>query len=211
MGLFNRIFGKGDVESDKIAESDLQKIKSGEINKIYPILKPGDWVGIKAGALKQTIIGTQEEPELVVAFGYDTPDNFVFLMPHDLEEKKSSEILKEAYDNLEKIESNFEISETLNRQVLTASGQDFSSEKILCRSHMLKAHELLNAKELYVSIPRRKCMMITSKEVDEELFDTFLQLHDYTWNDESYGNAQILNALFVVTDGQIEGMIPLEN
>ena len=40
MGLFNRIFGKGDVESDKIAESDLQKIKSGEINKIYPILKP---------------------------------------------------------------------------------------------------------------------------------------------------------------------------
>ncbi|MFY7843796.1 hypothetical protein, partial [Chryseobacterium gambrini] len=169
MGLFNRIFGKGDVESDKIAESDLQKIKSGEINKIYPILKPGDWVGIKAGALKQTIIGTQEEPELVVAFGYDTPDNFVFLMPHDLEEKKPSEILKEAYDNLEKIESNFEISETLNRQVLTASGQDFSSEKILCRSHMLKAHELLNAKELYVSIPRRKCMMITSKEVDEEL------------------------------------------
>ncbi|WP_235129883.1 MULTISPECIES: hypothetical protein [Chryseobacterium] len=211
MGLFNRIFGKGNVESDKIAESDIQKIKSGEINKIYPILKPGDWVGVKAGALKQTIIGTQEEPELVVAFGYDTPDNFVFLMPHDLEEKKPSEILKEAYDNLEKIESNFEISETLNRQVLTASGQDFSSEKILCRSHMLKAHELLNAKELYVSIPRRKCMMITSKQVDEELFDTFLQLHNHTWNDDSYGNAQILNALFVVTDGQIEGMIPLEN
>lgn len=87
MGLFNRIFGKGNVESDKIAESDIQKIKSGEINKIYPILKPGDWVGVKAGALKQTIIGTQEEPELVVAFGYDTLDNFVFLMPHDLEEK----------------------------------------------------------------------------------------------------------------------------
>lgn len=211
MGQLNRISGKGDVESDKIAESDLQNIKSGVVNKIYPILKPGDWVGIQAGALKQTLIGAQEAPELVVAFGYDAPNNFVFLMPDDLEGKDPGKILKEAYDNLEKIESEFEISETLNRQVLTASGQDFSSEKILCRSHMLKAHELLNAKELYVSIPRRRCMMVTSKQVDEALLDTFLHLHNHIWNDDTYGNAPIVNALFVVVDGNIEGLIPLDN
>lgn len=210
MGLFNRIFGKGDAESDKRVASDIQKIKSGQVNKVYPILKPGDWVGIQAGALKQTLFGTQEQPELVVAFGYDAPSNFVFLMPKDLEGKDPNQMLKEAYDNLERIESNFEISETLNRQVLTASGQDFSSEKILCKSHMLKAHDLLKAKELLVSIPRRRCMMITSRQADKELLNTFVQLHIHAWEDDSYGNAPILNALFVVIDGQIDGIIPLD-
>lgn len=78
MGLFKRIFGKDDSESNKRVESDINKIKTGQVYKIYPILKPGDWVGIQAGALKLTIIGTKEQPELVVAFGYDAPSNFVF-------------------------------------------------------------------------------------------------------------------------------------
>ncbi len=209
MGLFKRIFGKGDSESDKRLESDVEKIQTGQVNKIYPILKPGDWVGIKAGALRQTLFGTQEQPELVVAFGYDAPSNFVFLMPKDIEGKDPNQILKEAYQNLEEIVSEFEISETLNRKVLTASGHDFSSEKILCKSHMLKAHQLLNAKELLVSIPRRRCMMVTSRQADKEILSTFVNLHNHAWEDDSYGNAPILNALFVVIDGQIDGIIPL--
>lgn len=210
MGIFKRVFGKGDAETDKRVESDIQKIESGQVYKIYPILKPGDWVGIKAGALKQTLLGTQENPELVVAFGYDAPSNFVFLMPDDLEGRDPNQILKEAYDNLEKIESCFDVSDKLNKQVLTASGNDFSSEKILCKSHMLKAHELLNAKELFVSIPRRRCMMVISKHADKELLNTFINLHKHAWEDESYGNAPILNALFVVIDGQIDGVIPFD-
>lgn len=210
MGIFKRVFGKGDAETDKRVESDIQKIESGQVYKIYPILKPGDWVGIKAGALKQTLLGTQENPELVVAFGYDAPSNFVFLMPDDLEGRDPNQILKEAYDNLEKIESCFDVSDKLNKQVLTASGNDFSSEKILCKSHMLKAHELLNAKELFVSITRRRCMMVISKHADKELLNTFINLHKHAWEDESYGNAPILNALFVVIDGQIDGVIPFD-
>jgi hypothetical protein len=210
MGLFNRIFGKGDAESDKRVEDDIKKIKAGQVNKIYPILKPGNWVGIQAGALKQTLFGTPEQPELVVAFGYDAPSNFVFLMPKDLEGKDQNQTLKEAYDNLEQVESNFEISETLNKQVLTASGHDFSSEKILCKSHMLRAHELLQSKELLVSIPRRRCMMVTSRQADKELLNTFVHLHNNAWEDDSYGNAPILNVLFVVIDGQIDGIIPLD-
>ena len=210
MGLFKRIFGNGDSESDQRVESDIKKIETGQVKKVYPILKPGDWVGIKAGALKQTLFGTQEQPELVVAFGYDAPSNFVFLMPKDLEGKDPNQILKDAYQNLEEIASEFEISETLSKQVLTASGQDFSSEKILCRSHMLKAHQLLDAKELLVSIPRRRCMMVTSRQADKELLNTFVGLHNHAWEDDSYGNAPILNALFVVIDGQIDGFIPLD-
>jgi hypothetical protein len=210
MSLFKRIFGNGSNASDKQVEKDIDQIKSGEIKKIYPILKPGNWVGIKAGAIKQTLIGTQEEPELVIGFGYDTPSNFVFLMPKDLEGKDPNKILNDAYSNLEEVQSRFEISETLGGKVLTASGNDFSAEKILSKRHMMKAQELLKSDELLVSIPRRRCMMITSKSVDIETLNVFIALHKNAWEDDSYGNAQIMDALFVVINGQIDGLIPLD-
>lgn len=210
MGLFKRVFGKEDPESDKRIEREIEQIKSGEITKIYPILKPGNWVGVKAGALKQTILGTQENPELVIAFGYDAPTNFVFLTPKDIEGKDPNVLLQEAFDNLESYLQDFEVSATLNNRVLLASGKDFSSEKILCKSHMMKAHELLKSNELLVSIPRRRCMMVTSKHENKELLNTFIRLHKDAWEDDSYGNPPIMYALFIVVDGQIEGIIPLD-
>ncbi len=209
MGVFKTVFGKVNPKSDKRIEDEVEKIKAGQATKIYPILKPGDWIGIKAGAIKQTILGTQENPELVVAFGYDTPSNFVFLTPKDLDGKDPKAILKEAYDNLERIDQEFEISSTLKGRVLLASGNDFSSEKILCKTHMMKAHELLKADELFVSIPRRRCMMITSRKEDKNLLNTFVVLHKNAWQDDSYGNAPIIDALFVIKNGEIDGIVPL--
>lgn len=209
MGVFKRILGKGNPELDKRIENEIEQIESGKITKIYPILKSGDWVGIRYGAIKQTIIGTPENPELVVGFGYDTPTNFVFLTHKDLEGKDPNEAVKNAYSNLEEYNQEFEISSVLNGKVLLASGKDFSSEKILCKNHMMAAHELLKSDELLVSIPRRRCMMITSKHEDKELFNTFIGLHKDAWNDDSYGNAPIIDALFVIKDGVIDGIIPL--
>ncbi len=209
MGEFKSVFGESNSESDKRVEEDVKQIKSGQITGIYPILKPGDWVGIKAGALKQTLFGTQENPDLVIAFGYDAPSNFVFLTPKDIEGRDPKVILEEAYNNLENINQEFEISSVPNGKILFASGNDFSSEKILCRNHMLKAHELLESEELFVSIPRRRCMMITSKNADREVLGTFIGLHKNVWEDDSYGNAPILDVLFVVVKGEIDGIIPL--
>lgn len=205
MGLFSRIIGKGNQMSDQKAEKELEQIKAGEITAIYPILKPGDWVGIEAGALKQTLIGTQEEPLVVVGFGYDTPSNFVFLMPKDIKGKDSKKMVHDAYENLESITIEFET--LLDGKILTSSGHDFSSEKILCEEHMMKAHELLQSNELYVSIPRRKCMMITSRKADKELFDTFYSLHNKMWEDDSFGNAPIFKGLFVIVNGEINSVL----
>lgn len=207
--MLKKIFGSGDKESDQRVEEEVAKIEAGEITKVYPILKPGDWVGIKAGALKQTLIGTEEEPQLVIGFGYDAPSNFVFLMPKDLEGKDPNAVLGEAYRNLEEVESKFEMPEQLQGHVLTASGNDFSSEKILSISHMRKAHTLLHAEELLVSIPRRRCMMICSRAADEDIVKTFVGLHKHAWEDDSFGNAPIMNALFVVVGGKINGLIPM--
>lgn len=210
MGLFTRIFGKGDQERDQRAVEELEQIRSGQEHTIYPILKPGNWVGVQAGAIKQTLLGSPENPELVVGFGYDAPSNFVFLMPQDLEGKDPNEMLRQAYQNLKDYKQEFEVSAALNGKVLLASGQDFSSEKILCRSHMLKAHELLQSDELLVSIPRRRCMMVCSRGADKELLNTFVALHNNAWQDDSYGNAPIINALFLVKEGEINGVLPLD-
>ena len=207
MSLFKRIFGKGDTETDKRVEKELEQIKSGEIDKIYPILKPGDWPGITYGAIRQTLIGTPEAPYLVVGFGYDAPSNFVFLMPKDIEGKDSSAIIQQAYANLEAIPSPFEISDVFDGRVLTASGNDFSSEKILCESHMQRAHDLLNADRLLVSIPRRRCMMIIAENEEQEMMSKFLYLHQHAWEDDSFGNAPITHDLFLVENAQIIGVI----
>jgi hypothetical protein len=210
MGLFTKIFGKPNGKPDEQFEKEVEQIKSGKINMVYPILKPGDWVGIKAGCIKQTLLGTPENPELVVGFGYDAPTNFVFIRYDDLQGKDPEATLKDAYQNLENFKQDFEVSSSLNGKVLTASGKDFSSEKILCKNHMLNAHRLLNSDQLLVSIPRRRCMMVISRQEDKELLNTFVALHKNAWEDASYGNAPIINGIFIVKEGEIEGLIPLD-
>lgn len=205
--MFKKLFGK-----DK-SQEELEKIKTQKESgnhKIFPILKPGDWVGIKAGAIKQTLVGTPENPEVVIGFGYDTPDNFVFLTHQDLEKMNGDQIIKEAFQNLEDFKTEFIPSATLDNKVLTSSGLDFSSERILNQNHMLKAHELLGgAKEILVSIPRRRCMMVMEKGDDKELMGKFINLHNHAWQDDSYGNAPIANMLFVLQEGNIVGTFNL--
>jgi len=90
MSFLKKTFGKPDPEKDKQVEEDLAQIKAGKIKKIYPILKPGDWVGLKAGAIGQTFVGTPEAPILVAGFGYDTPSNFIFITTKDVEGKDTA-------------------------------------------------------------------------------------------------------------------------
>jgi len=207
--MFNKIFRNISKKNQKRIEKSVEQIKKGEYNKVYPILKPGNWVGIKQGALVKVILGSIENPQLVMAYGYDTPDNFIFLTQKDLENKSSEEIIKEAYLNLENFKTDFEESAALNNKVLTSSGQDFCSERIVSVLHMQKAHKILNAEELIVSIPRRRCMMVISKKTDKETLQKFINLHKHAWEDDSYGNAQITNSFFIVKAGNIVGAVPM--
>ncbi|PKG53479.1 hypothetical protein [Olleya sp. 1-3] len=205
--MWKTLFGK------KKSNEEIEKIKeeseSGK-HKIYPILKPGDWAGIKAGAIKQTLVGNEQNPKVVIGFGYDTPENFVFLTNQHLEKMDSNQILKEAYQNLEDYKTEFEYSKTLENKALTSSGLDFSSERILSKNHMLKAHKMLNSEEILVTIPRRRCMMVVAKNSEKKLLNTFIGLHQNAWQDDSFGNAPIANMLFVMKDGNIVGTFPLD-
>ncbi|RCW92472.1 DUF1444 family protein [Winogradskyella arenosi] len=204
--MSNTIYGP-EKTPEEIAKIVEQTENSDQ--KIYPILKPGDWVGLKAGALSSTLIPSENGAEVVIGYGMDTPDNFVFLTQQHLETMDAKQITQEAFTNLEAYNTDFEFVKALNNKALASSGNDFSSERILSKSHMLKAHAMLEAEELLVSIPRRTCMMVISKIADEDTVNKFVYLHNHTWNDDSFGNAPIINALFVVKEGAIVGHIPL--
>jgi uncharacterized protein YtpQ (UPF0354 family) len=204
--MSNTIYGreKTPKEIAKIVEQTENSDKN-----IYPILKPGNWVGLKAGALSSTLIPSEDGAEVVIAYGMDTPDNFVFLNKQHLETMDAKQITQEAFTNLENYDTDFEFVKALHNKALASSGNDFSSERLLSQAHMLKAHTMLEADELLVSVPRRTCMMVISKTADEDTINKFIYLHNHTWEDDSYGNAPITNALFVVKEGSIVGHIPL--
>ncbi|MGJ8759418.1 DUF1444 family protein [Polaribacter sp. AHE13PA] len=200
----------GKEKSEKEIEKIVEETKNSD-QKIYPILKPGDWVGLKAGALNSNLIRSEAGPKVVIAYGINTPDNFVFLTQKHLETMDQKQITNEAFRNLGNYETEFTYSEVLQNKVLTSSGNDFSSERILSEAHMLKAHTMLKADELFVSVPRRSCMMVISRNVEEELLEAFLGLHKDAWEDDSYGNAPIANILFTMKAGRITGHIALDN
>jgi len=208
MSFLKKIFGNTNKKK-QLAPGQIP-IQSGKKEKVYPVLKPGNWVGIKAGAIRETLLGTPEVPILVAGFAYNTPDNFTFLTAKDVSEKDTAQIVEEAYANLEMISVEFTVVEQLGGTILTASGNDFSSEKIFSKAHMLKAHKLLEANELLVSIPRRRCMVVLSKNADQKLLDLFVALHKKAWQEDNFGNASIINALFLVKDGTVNNVIGLD-
>lgn len=208
MSIFKRIFGNGTAQSDKQVEEEVNQIKGKKEIKVYPIIKPGDWPGIQAGVIKNILIGTEEKPRVVIAFGYDAPDNFHFLTPDNLNGANPDALKGVAFRNIEELTQEF--VPILDGEILLSSGKDFSSEMIFNEKHMTKAQEFLNTNELLISIPRRSCMSITSLNVEGDAKVVFDSLHTQIWEDDSHGNAPIMNYYFVVIDGMIKRMIPID-
>lgn len=205
--MWENIFGK---KQSKTKAEELSKQKKSGKYKIYPILKPGNWVGIKAGALYQIIAGKDEDPEVVLGYGYNTPTDFIFLTYKDLEKRNIEEIRQEAFNNLENFKTDFKYVEQLDNKVITSNGFDFSCEKIFSKAHMQKAHKMLGSNEILVSIPRRSIMMIMAKNQSREMLETFIGMHQNIWKKDTYGLSPIANMLFNVKDGAITNHISLE-
>lgn len=207
MGLFKRIFGSGTPESDKKASEDIEKVQSGAIHKLYPILKPNDWVGLRAGAYSRPLgnLGEGESVPVIIAYGYDAPSNYIFLTQEEVGDRSPEDIHLEAMQNLADIEIRMEHMKDIG--MLTASGDSFSSEMILHGAFMRKAGEILGADQLLVSIARRTCIMMIPARSEKAAIDQFVHVHKYTYGDDSYGNAPISDKLFLVENGAITGIV----
>jgi hypothetical protein len=206
MGFFKRIFGIGKDNDSKRIEEVFSKINSGELNKIYPLFKPGNWVGIKYGVVKQVLLGTEENPELVIGYGYNGEKDFVFITHDMLQGKTLQDVYKESMDNIRAFDA--PMKEVEPGKVIICDEGEFCSEKILHKAFMQEIQTRLNAKELLVSIPRRGNMMVISRQAEQDILSTFIHVHTKTWTEEST-NAPITDTLFVVVDGNINGTIRL--
>ena len=149
------------------------------------------------------------EWSLGLALGYECNEKFKFLGQHELEGVNEELFCQQAITQLLKYDVPFEISGKNEEQILFASGREFSSEKILCPEFMLQAHQLLQSVNLLVSIPRRRNMVIVSSEAPEKTKMALKNLHRYLWNDDSFGNACIINALVEVECGRLSRLLPV--
>ena len=59
-------------------KSVIESLKLVSEENYFPIIKPGSWTGLPGRAVYQNFIGSDEEPELVIAFAIDTPDQYIF-------------------------------------------------------------------------------------------------------------------------------------
>lgn len=212
MSFFKNLFNKSEksenIPQQSPGETGLPSSHNRQISqvagKVFPVIKSGDWDGIEQGAIKQTIIGTPENPIIVVGFAYDESANYRFALHHELKEGTTPQnIVDEAYANIDAYPSAFDPFDGENGVILTTSGSAYSSEKILCFDFMKEAQEILNTDTIIVSIPRRTCMSIIDFHANENLINDFKKLHYHTYQDDSYNNAQITDGFFIVKDGDI--------
>jgi hypothetical protein len=74
---------------------------------------------------------------------------------------------------------------------------------------MKDAQRLLETNEIYVAIPRRKCLMLIAKNNAKGL-GTFFDMQMKTWDDDSHGNAPILISFITMSEGVVTGFTSLE-
>lgn len=159
---------------------------------IYPILKDFDWEA-KQQAVNQSFLGINQAPVPVIAYGFETDKNYQFLSNKALAESKLDELHSNAVSNLCSKEFKFE---ELFEFGLTASGDSFSAEMILCKNFLLAAEERLGTKEILVAVPRRSVIYVAKKAMTEAESNKFFYLVSYTYQDDSLVNASITNLVF---------------
>ncbi|CZF82793.1 hypothetical protein GCE9029_03444 [Grimontia celer] len=171
----------------------------------YPLIKPGDWVGIGASSVYQVLIGTEEAPKLVVAYAADTEENYFFLnWDSDLDVEKAA---SNAFKNINSLKVEYFYPNGFENQVLTAKPDAFVSETILSENQMNRIHRELGKEEIIVSIPTRTTLSAVAFDSSDEIFAKFAGVHVDAWNEER--NARISPYLFILKNGKIVNYLNL--
>ncbi|SFW42014.1 hypothetical protein [Cellulophaga fucicola] len=193
-------------------DQDVQKAVDGEY-KLYPVLQPASWPGVKNGALYNVEVLEDNDddkiPLVVKSYAVETPNGLVYLSKKHKDFFGNRNLYQEASDNLDDLEQGFKFEKEFDNKVLSSNGTRFSNERALSYTQMRMAHDFLESEELFVSIPRRGNILIIPKDSDKELLDMFLYVHRHNWNDKTNHNAHIANILLYIKSGNSEGIVYL--
>ncbi len=182
-----------------------------DTTNILPALKPHDWAGRETAFSRPLLSGEEAERMPVVAFGYDRPHTFEFLVASEVPGGPSSENLArievEALDNLRKRPGAWsaeDIDLGENSFSLAICGDDFlAAERILDDQFMSEAHRLLEAEMLAVGIPRRGMLLaINFKQGHESIVRLAAAVSAQHYRADT---APISPLIFMVHEGKVVG------
>ena len=177
---------------------------------LLPVLKPIRWSGIEQGALAHVWAGTPDDPKVVVAYAYVGENGTVFLPSEGLGATEQEAAIRDAFNNLERYESSFELVEASGGKILVSAGREFAAERALCQSHMLRAHSLLDAAEIVVSLARRRTVLACAYQCPESVKATMVGLHRESWENGGPESDRVLKDLVIMADGRKVRTIPLD-
>ena len=201
MGIFDKLFKK------KVAEPAAEEIDKSKV-PVYPMIKRADWKG--AGfARSKPFLNIGERPELSIVFAQDAGNSFLYITESDLLLPGVTENFKNWQKNIDAYTYEIVLATSLGNRVFTASGEDHSAEKVLSPAFLAEACRALNTDRLIISMPRRRCLMVTSYYEDFQLLESFFRLHFVAWEEDDYGNEQISDMVFLANSNNIEYAVPL--
>lgn len=200
MGLFKKLFGKSSAAGTPQIEKD--KVP------VYPMIKDGRWNGLPH-VRHLPFVKQHNNLELAIVFAQDGGEQFIYVTETDLQQEAIQSNFEKWKHNIDQYPFEMEISEKLDKRILFASGEDHASEKILSASFLEQACVALNTNRLLISIPRRRCLMITSYHENFATLETFFHLHFIAYREEEYGNEIITEMVFVANNKQVEYAVPL--
>jgi len=201
MGFFDRLFKK------EVAEPAFEEIDKSKV-PVFPMIKRADWKGIDL-VRSQSFLNIGEKPELAIIFAQDAGNSFVYMTESDLLLPGVAENFKNCQKNIDAYPYEIVLAASLGNRVFTASGEDHSAEKVLSPIFLAEACRALNTDRLVISIPRRRCLMVTSYYEDFQTLENFFRLHFVAWEEEDYGNEQISDMVFLANSDKVEYAVPL--
>ncbi|MBO9635728.1 MAG: hypothetical protein J7578_21670 [Chitinophagaceae bacterium] len=200
MGIFKKLFRKSSTPVP-------QKIEKDKV-PVYPMIKDARWKGTPY-AMHYPFVQLGEALELAIVFAQDAGDKFEYLTKDDMLNEEINKNFHNWQENINHYPFEIEIAEDLRNRVIFASGQDHSAEKILSAAFLAEACKVLNTDKLIISIPRRRCLMITSYHEDFLMLETFFHLHFIAYREEEYGNEVITEMVFVADKDKVQYAAPL--
>ncbi len=184
--------------------------------RLLPILKPAEWDGIEKGARVHLWLGSTTEPLVFVGYAWESDDELVYVTRQADDDPEA--IVKVAFENLENYEVGLEAVATNGSKLVVSAGSPVSAEKVLCESHMLQVHDLLDSDRVVVSVAKRGAMLACAWDCAPEARATLVNLHLEAWKSADHFEAITdhlvvfesgvrSSALAVDTDGGVEGWV----
>ncbi|MFV0259741.1 MAG: hypothetical protein ACK5PP_14990 [Acidimicrobiales bacterium] len=194
------------------------------LDDIFPVLRPADWLADNPDAAAHVWLGTTDHPLVLVTYAHLGADGSLRVLDadhpiaggghpddraDDADLRPGEEVVRAAFANLDAYPTDFEAVDAGGGRMLVSAGRALAAERVLSQAHMLRAHELLEAEEVLVSIPRRGAVLACSIDCSDQVRRSMMHLHTEAWGQARSEPDRITGELVVFEQGVKTGRMPI--